>query len=948
MAFVLVQHLDPTHESMMVDLLAGSTPMTVRQATDGMPIAPDHVYVIPPGACLAVGDGTLHISPPQAPHGARLPFDFLLRSLAEACGERAVAVILSGTGADGSLGLKSVKQNGGLVIAQDPGEAAFDGMPRNAIMTGAVDLILPVAKIAAALLDHDRRLRLALPPAPQAPERRAKDCLARVVDLLRARTAHDFSLNKEGTLRRRIERRMAMSAAQTDDIERYLEFLRSAPAEVELLARELLINVTGFFRDRKVFDLLAKKIVPDLVRTRPPGQPLRIWVAGCSTGEETYSLAMLCHEAIAAAHSGIKLQVFASDVDPDAIAAAREGRYPATIAADVAPERLARFFLKEGDYYRVLPDLRSAVVFAVQDVLSDPPFSRLELVSCRNLLIYLLPEAQAKVVSLFHFALREGGLLLLGTSETVGDAGGRFEAVAGPERVYRRVGRSRPGEFGSLARTADDLRGRPRPAPGRALSRQAALAELCRRHVLETYAPATVLINRAHECLYSLGPTERYLRVAPGQPTQDLLAMAHPALRTRLRAAIQQASQENARVTIADVRLTQDGKTASFSIDDQPVPAADADLLLVCFVAAPVNAQTSATPVPPQDVSRVGELERELDATRTELQGAIRNLEISNEEQKALNEELAALNSQLQETLDRQRTTTNDLQNVLYSTDVATLFLDTGFNIRFFAPATRSLFNVIPGDVGRPLADLHSLADHGTLLTDAKAVLQTQAPHEREIEPRNGAWFLGRILPYRTEEHGIAGVVITFAAITERRRIADALAAASPDGGAGEHRQVAVSRRRQPRPAPAAADAGACCRGCWQGPCRERKRSTSLPGSTRRSASCRPSSTRCSTSTRSNSGAVQAAMVDFPIGDLLERLRDEFAYHAQARGLELAETLRRMLRHDIPVVILTGDISARTARDIAQHTGVLLNKPVQLEALTEVIGRLLPVPQAVG
>ena len=416
MAFVLVQHLDPTHESMMVDLLAGHTSMTVRQATDGMPLEREHLYVIPPGTYLSVGNGVLHVSKPQARHGARLPFDFLLHSLAEEYGARTICVILSGTGADGSLGLKTVKEKGGLVIAQEPGEADYDGMPRSAIMTGAVDLVLPVAKIPEALVKYNRRMTLNRSHSDPTPRDTAPDRLPAIIDLLRTKTAHDFTLYKPGTLQRRIERRMAMAAIETDNMDRYLEILRSDTRELDLLAKDLLINVTSFFRDPKVFDLLAEKIVPDLIRGHSPDHPIRIWIAGCSTGEETYSLAMLFREQITAAKRNVKLQVFASDVDPEAVASAREGLYPEAIEADVSAARLARFFTKDDHGYRVLPELRAAVVFTVQDVLADPPFSRIDLVSCRNLLIYLRPEAQAKVLSLFHFALRDGGILLLGGS----------------------------------------------------------------------------------------------------------------------------------------------------------------------------------------------------------------------------------------------------------------------------------------------------------------------------------------------------------------------------------------------------------------------------------------------------------------------------------------------------------------------------------------------------
>ena len=702
MAFILVQHLDPTHESMLVDLLSAHTAMTVQQAGDGMPLEPEHVYVIPPGTYLSVHAGALRLSPPQARRGARLPFDFLLHSLAADRGDRAICVILSGTGADGTLGLKAVKERGGLVIAQDPEEAGYDGMPRSAIITGAVDLVLPVANIPDALMDHGRHMVLKRTQAGSCSRDTAQDRLSEIIDLLRTKTAHDFSRYKRGTLQRRIERRMGLAAVDPGDMGRYLEILRSSKTELDTLSKDLLINVTSFFRDPQVFDLLKETLIPELVGGQPPDRPLRIWVAGCSTGEEAYSLAMLFREQITATERALKLQVFASDVDPHAVAIAREGLYPETIEADVSVARLGRFFSREDHAYRVSPELRAMVVFTVQDVLADPPFSRLDLISCRNLLIYLRPEAQAKVVSHFHFALRQGGILLLGSSETVGDADARFQSISKPERLYRHTALSRPGELGfpvSYGARSPSL-----PLEGHAPARPAALAELCRRLVLETYAPAAILINRRNECLYSLGPTDRYLRVAPGHPSHDLLAMARQGLRTKLRSAIQQASQDHARIVVAGGQTTQDGKPDPFTITVQPVSIDGEQLLLICFVDKTTHAQRGDRPVAARDVSRVAELEQELEATRTELRDAIRSLEISGEEQKAineealsaneeyqstneelltskeelqsLNEELTALNGQLQETLERQRTTFNDLQNVLYSTDVATLFLD--------------------------------------------------------------------------------------------------------------------------------------------------------------------------------------------------------------------------------------------------------------------------------
>jgi two-component system CheB/CheR fusion protein len=921
MAFILVQHLDPTHESLMVDLLAEHTTMPVIQAIDGMAIEADHFYVIPPGAYLAASQGALHLSQPQARHGARLPFDFLLRSLAEEFGSQAVCVVLSGTGADGALGLRAIKEKDGLVIAQEPDEADYGGMPQSAIDTGLVDFVLPVAEIPAALAEHPRR-----GPADVKDPGPAQDSLRKIIELVRKKTPHDFTLYKEGTLRRRIERRMAMAAIETGGMERYFDVLCGDPLELDQLAKDLLINVTSFFRDPKVFDLLSETIIPELVRAHSSGQPLRIWIAGCSTGEETYSLTMLFREQMVAAKSNIKLQVFASDVDPDAVSIAREGLYPQTIAADVSTARLTRFFLKEDKHYRVLPELRAAVVFTVQDVLADPPFSRLDFVSCRNLLIYLRPEAQVRIVSMFHFALREGGILLLGNSETVGPADARFEIISKAERLYRHTGRGRPGEFALLMRGGDGMRPLARGGQTAPASRQAALADLCRRLVIETHAPAAVLINRKHECLYSLGPTDRYLRVAPGNPSHDLLAMARDGMRIKLISAIERADGENARIVVAGGYVSEKGHSIPFNIDVQPAHADGETLLLVCFVDEPLHEPKRASVAVVGGVTRVAELEHELEATRIELRGAIRNLELSNEEQTAineealsvneeyqstneelltskeelqsLNEELTALNSQLHETLERQRTTSNDLQNILYSTDVATVFLDRDLKIRFFTPATKALFSVIPSDIGRPLADLNSLAFDSDLLIDAAAMLKTQTPCEREIQARTGAWYIRRILPYQTHDNGVEGVVITFTDITDRKQTAKALEAAKQQA---EMANVAKSRflaaashdLRQPLQTMSLLQ-GLLAKKMDGG---QSENLVGLLGETL-GAMAAMLNTLLDIN-QIDAGTIKFEIADFQIDNILERLRAEFSYHAQAKALSLrVVACRHRIRSD--------------------------------------------------
>jgi two-component system CheB/CheR fusion protein len=904
MALILVQHLDPTHDSMLVDLLANNTPMPVVQAADAMLIEPGHLYVIPPGTYLSVESGAIRLSQPNAPRGARLPFDFLLASLAAERGEQAIGVVLSGTGADGTLGLCAVREAGGLVIAQDPQEAGYPGMPQSAIDAGIVDQVLQAALIPAALASH----------RTSGADHQAGDWLPAIIELLRTRTAHDFTLYKPGTLRRRIERRTGLAGVAAGDMERYIQQLRSDPSELNLLAKDLLINVTSFFRDPAVFDALAASIVPDLVRAHASDNPLRIWIAGCSTGQETYSLAMLFREAITAEHREIKLQVFASDIDPDAIVAAREGLYPDTIAAEVTPARLARFFTKEPGHYRVTAELRSCVVFTVQDVLADPPFSRIDFVSCRNLLIYLKPEAQERVIGLFHFALRQGGILLLGNSETITDYKGVFEVLSKPERLYRHTGHGRPGEVGFVRGTIDGLRPPARQGRAHALSRQAALAELCRRLVMDSFAPAAILINRQHEVLYSVGPTERYLRVASGHPTHDLLSLVRPGLRSRLETAIKQAVADDRRATVHGGRIAHEAGGTAVAISAQPVRNDGEALLLVCFLDDPKSG-TAPGRTAAHELPRVQELERELAAVRAELQTAVHNLDVSGEEQKAineealsvqeeyqstneelltskeelqsLNEELTALNGQLQETLERQRTTANDLQNVLYSTDVATLFLDSAFKIRFFTPATRSLFNIIPGDIGRPISDLRSLsAADGDLLTDARTVIRTLEPVEREIETESGACYLRRVLPYRTKDAGIEGIVVTFVDITDRRRIADELGVAkrhAEQANAAKSRFLAAASHdlRQPLQTLTLVQ-GMLAR--------------HVDSDRGRALVVRLDQTLGAMAGMLNAlldinqieaGTVHAEVATFPVSDLLGQLRDEFQYHAQSKGLKL-------------------------------------------------------------
>ena len=952
MTFILVQHLDPKGGSMLAALLAPHTTLTVCDAAEGMPILPEHLYVMPPGAYLSASAGALHLTTPPVRHAARMPFDVLLKSLAAEYGNRAGCVVLSGTGTDGSAGLRAIKAKHGVVAVQDPAEASYDGMPRSAVETGLVDFVLPLAAIPAALCAFRTAPAPAPAPAPaHAPEGETAGqkagatavngreawpsdagvsevgsvtdangrTLLAILELLHAETGYDFTLYKAGTLERRIVRRMGLVSLRPAGMANYLAMLRADHAELQALASDVLIHVTSFFRDAAVFGVLTETIVPELVQAHQTGQPLRLWVAGCSTGEETYSLAMLFLEQIEASGRPVKLQVFASDVDAEAITAAREGAYPAAIEDVVSPERLARFFVREDAGWRAAPALRAAIVFAVQDVLADPPFSRLDMVSCRNLLIYLRPDAQARVIEAFHFALRSGGILLLGTAESPVGSAGRFEPAAKAERIYRRIGRNVVSKPGQTARQAGMAMARPgeerrlRPSPLAATVRPAALADLGRRLVLEAYAPASVLVDASNTVLFSLGPTDRYLRLPPGNATHDLLAMARSGLRGKLGAALQAARESKAKVLDSGLVVGEDG-SRPFSLAVHPVSDGGENLLLVCFMDAHWPERGTGVPLPPGQVSRVAELERELDATRAELQGTVRDLELSGEEQRAineealsvneeyqstneelvaskeelqsLNEELTAVNSQLQETLERQRTTSDDMQNVLFSTNVATLFLDLDGCIRFFTPAIKALFAIIPGDVGRKLTDFAALVPDAALAADVAAVQEQLEPIEREIEGAGSTWFRRRILPYRTSAGRVEGVVITFIDITARKVASRALEAAKMEAeraNAAKTRFLAAASHDLRQPLQTLALLQALLAEAVTG---ERAKGLVARQNTTLGTVTGMLDTLLDIN-EIEAGAVQPDVTVFAIGGLMERLRNEFSYHAEAKSIRL-------------------------------------------------------------
>ncbi|MBU0656171.1 MAG: PAS domain-containing protein [Gammaproteobacteria bacterium] len=781
-SFVLIQHLDPNHTSLLAEQLANFTPMPVSQVNEATPAEPNHVYVIPPNKYLFIENAVLKLSDPVERRGMRMAVDFFFRSLGEDRQGKAIGIILSGTGSDGSQGIKAIKEHGGMVMAQSPASAQYDGMPRNAIHTGVVDEILDVEDMPAKLVNYIRHPYIKQAAATQDEE---ADYLQTVLGILRARANYDFHCYKKGTLTRRIQRRMGLK--QIEQPADYITYLRATPDEVTLLSRDLLIGVTSFFRDEAAFKALEENVVEWLVREAGSDDVLRIWVPGCASGEEAYSIGILFLERLRAQGGGTKLQIFATDLDEEALETARNGVYPESIATDMTPQRLEHFFIKLGDGYQVIKPLREAIVFATQNVVRDAPFSKLDLISCRNLLIYLKPEIQKKLFALFHFALKPDGYLFLGGSETVGQQSGLFGTVNKKWRIYQRIGSQHPGgvEFPIQSEEGRSIALRPgTPAPTH--------ASLAQQALLEEFAPAAVLVNRHDQILYYYGSTGEYLSQPTGEPTHNLIYMARDGLRTKLRAAVLKARRENMRTTATVVSLRREGGHSHIDIHVSPVKTSaklDSGLLLVAFMP---HELATAAGVAESDVDEgvVRQLEAELAGTREDLQSTIEELESSNEELKASNEEIMSMNEELQSTNEELETSKEELQsvneelntvnnqlqdkvselaaanddltNLFSSTDLATLFLDTRFRIKRFTPSTTRLLKLIPSDAGRCVEDIATLVRAPCLRDDVGRVLDKLEAIEREVQTQDERWFLQRITPYRTEDNRIDGVVVTW------------------------------------------------------------------------------------------------------------------------------------------------------------------------------------------
>ncbi|HWR02760.1 MAG TPA: chemotaxis protein CheB [Humidesulfovibrio sp.] len=805
MAFVVVQHLDPTQKGLMVELLQRLTPMPVAQAKERMRVAPGHVYVIPPNKNLSILNGALHLFDPTEPRGLRLPIDFFFRALAADQKGNSVGVILSGMGSDGMLGLRAIRENAGVCFVQDPATAKFDGMPRSAMDAGLADVVASPEELPGRILAFLQHPRLTDRPA-LALDLKSQSSLEKILILLRSKTGQDFSHYKKSTIYRRIERRMGLH--QIDKIAAYARFLQEAPQETELLFKELLIGVTNFFRDESVWARLKQQLTTTLA-TLPQGSALRAWTPGCSTGEEAYSLAMIFEEVLDEALPLGKhtLQIFATDLDADAIAKARTGLYPLNIATDVSPERLSRFFVQEENGYRVSKQLRESVIFAPQNVIMEPPFTRLDILICRNLLIYLDADLQKRLIPLFHYALKPDGILCLGTSETIGQFADLFAPLDTKTRLYRRLvhtGRSGQVEFPSKHNPL--LPGTPQPltSADAAKPQLPNVQTLADQFLLQRFAPAAVLTNSQGDILYISGRTGKFLEPAAGKANWNVFVMARGDLRLELTSAFHRAVRQDEPVVLKGRNLGAGSGALAVDVTVQRLQEDSAlkDLVIVVFSEVPAQTQPGAAdgkPLSPKAQSQLEHLKidllmtreelqlcreemqtsqeelkstnEELQSTNEELQSTNEELTTSKEETQSMNEELQTVNAELQSKLDDLSRSNNDLKNLLNSTDIATLFLDEALNVRRFTPQTAKLIKLIPGDIGRSITDIVNELEYPEMVADAQRVLETLVFVEKPVVSRDGRWFLVRITPYRTLDNRIDGVVITFSDVSTAKRL---------------------------------------------------------------------------------------------------------------------------------------------------------------------------------
>ena len=810
MAFVLVQHLDPTHESTLADLMSRYTPLKVVQAKDGMKVESDYLYIIPPNKDMGLMNRTIQLMEPVEPHGMRLPINFFLKNLAEDQKERSIAIIFSGFGSDGTIGIKSIKAAGGMVMAQDPATADSNSMPASAIQTGLVDFILPPEEMPEKLMNYVESAHKTIKKI-LTPKEETERALQKIFMLIRNRTSHDFSYYKENTVYRRISRRMNIH--QIENIQTYLRYLQENPHEIDILFKELLINVTSFFRDEKSFDSF-KNSLKELIKQKLDVDNLRVWVPGCSSGEEVYSIAIIIHELLEEPGKNIDVQIFGTDIDIDALTTARSGTYPITIAEDVSPELLNKYFVKKDNVFTIRTDIREMVVFAPHDVLIDPPFTKLDVLSCRNLLIYLNGEAQQKVISNFNYALNKDGILFLGPSESVGEFVDAFNVVDKKWKIFKCV---KSTEF---IRRFVEVHPIPRTLQlsnfetGIGLkqlntSKSVNIVNLAEKELLDIYVPPSAIITDFGEILYIHGRLGNYLEPAQGKAKLNIVEMAREGLKFELNSSIQNAISKKSEIVVEGLRVKNNGGHIFINLNVKPLELETTKgLLIVSFEEVSVDKNGKKDKMKLNMVTkgdeRIRELESELNLTKERLNVTIEEMKSSNEELRSANEELQSMNEESQSTneeletskeelqsineemvtvnnelqmkIDELTQATDDMNNLFNSTEIAIIFLDRDLNIRRYTKEATNLIKMIESDVGRPFSDIATNLKYDNFTDDIQQVMDRVTFKETEIETEDGKWFQTRIMPYKTFKNVIDGVVITFNNITERKeQITDAL-----------------------------------------------------------------------------------------------------------------------------------------------------------------------------
>lgn len=798
MAYVVIQHLDPTQKGMLPELLQRYTPMKVFQAKENMTVKPNCIYVIPPNTTMSILRGHLHLFEPIETRGLRLPIDFFFRSLAEDVQDRSVGVVLSGMGSDGSVGLRYIKEKGGIVMAQDPANAKYNSMPQNALESVQVDILATAEDLIPKLLDFNKHVPSLI--ADLENDIKDKSSLDKIIILVRIHTGNDFSLYKKNTLYRRIERRMGI--LKIDKINSYVHFLQENPIEIEILFKEFLIGVTTFFRDPEVWEKLKNAGIPDMLAKKQPNSTLRAWVPACSTGEEAYSLAMVFKEAIEKNKSlgNFSIQIFATDLDKDSIMKARKGLFPVNIESEVSQKRLNRFFVKTEYGYQVKTEIREMVVFAEHNLIMHPPFTKIDLLSCRNLLIYLDSELQKKIIGLFYYSLNPEGIMLLGNSETLGSQDHLFVNLHPKLRIYKQSENNQvsavfdfPSTFSRTSSTNAINPEPPKPIPN--------IQSLADQLILQQYSPAGVLVNENGDIVYISGRTGKYLEPAVGKANLNIFAMLREGLYNEFSNAFRNAIKNKKVVVIHNVKVGTNGGTQTINIKISWLdkPEALRGLVLVVFYDVQEIHEHSIDPTMgkktkttkhkqiEEEVKRLREeaqntfeemqtsqeelksTNEELQSTNEELQSSNEELTSSKEEMQSLNEELQTMNVELQSKVEDFTRVNNDMKNLLNSTDIATLFLDKDFNIRRYTNEATKIFKLIKSDIGRPFTDQVSDLIYPDLTNDAIEVLNSLIFIQKEIPAKDGRWFNVRIMPYRTYDDIIDGLVITFINITDHK-----------------------------------------------------------------------------------------------------------------------------------------------------------------------------------